>query len=180
MPWGLYAAPDLAARLGATDGAAAGDDVGPEALEGLPGLALGWRPGGDAWSLEGPEGRSASVPYAARMRSDDMQSLMQAAAAGLGVAALPDYVCAREAAAGRLARLLPGWTAGSPEISLLTHTRRGAPPQVEALAAYLLRELPGALAGGDGGGAGGGRPPRLHPHQKQVDRFVTSQGLDRA
>jgi DNA-binding transcriptional LysR family regulator len=77
--------------------------------------------------------------------------LKEAAAAGLGMAALPAYVCAEDVAAGRLIRLLPGWIAGSPEISLLTHGRRGAPPQVDALAAFLRRELPGVMNGGGSG-----------------------------
>lgn len=71
-----------------------------------------------------------------------MVCLKDAAAAGLGVVALPIYVCAEDVAAGRLSRLLPDWTAGLPEISLLAHERRGNPPQVDALAAFLRRELP--------------------------------------
>lgn len=139
VPWGLHGAPALAQRLGPL--------ASPTDLDGLPGLALGWRPGADAWSLKGPDGRSASVPFAARMRSDDMVCLKQAAAAGLGVAALPGYVCAGDVAAGRLIRLLPEWTAGTPEISLMTHGRRGNPPQVDALADFLLRELPDVMMG---------------------------------
>ncbi|WP_165907660.1 hypothetical protein [Primorskyibacter sedentarius] len=37
------------------------------------------------------------------------------------------------------------WTAGLPEISLLAHERRGNPPQVDALAAFLRRELPNVM-----------------------------------
>ncbi|WP_305968684.1 MULTISPECIES: LysR substrate-binding domain-containing protein [unclassified Mameliella] len=139
VPWHLFGAPDLAHEIGT--GAA------PTDLQGRPGLALGWRPGGNSWSLQGPGGSTASVPYAARMRSDDMVSLKQAAAAGLGVVALPAYVCAEDVSAGRLSRLLPDWTAGLPEISLLMHERRGNPPQVDALAAFLRRELPDAMNG---------------------------------
>ena len=74
-----------------------------------------------------------------------MVSLKEAAAAGLGVVALPAYVCAEDVAAGRLSRLLPDWTAGRPEISLLAHERRGNPPQVDALTAFLRRELPNVM-----------------------------------
>ncbi|WP_421907358.1 LysR substrate-binding domain-containing protein [Mameliella sp.] len=139
VPWHLFGAPDLAHEIGT--GAA------PTDLQGQPGLALGWRPGGNSWSLQGPGGSTASIPYAARMRCDDMVSLKQAAAAGLGVVALPAYVCAEDVSAGRLSRLLPDWTAGLPEISLLMHERRGNPPQVDALAAFLRRELPDAMNG---------------------------------
>ncbi|MBV6636759.1 MAG: LysR family transcriptional regulator, partial [Mameliella sp.] len=99
VPWHLFGSPGLAQQLG--------DGASPTDLEGQPGLALGWRPGGSSWSLQGPGGSSASVPFTARMRSDDMVSLKEAAAAGLGVVALPAYVCAEDVAAGRLCRFLP-------------------------------------------------------------------------
>jgi len=139
VPWHLFGSPDIARRTGAS--------ASPTELEGVPGLALGWRPGGNAWSLRGPGGSSASVPFAVRLRSDDIVMLKQAAAAGLGVVALPAYVCAEDVETGRLGRILPQWHAGLPEISLLMHERRGNPPQVDALADYLRRELPGAMGG---------------------------------
>jgi DNA-binding transcriptional LysR family regulator len=139
VPWHLFGSPGIAQQIGAS--------ASPTELEGQPGLALGWRPGGNSWLLQGPGGSSASVPFAARMRSDDMVTLKQAAAAGLGVVALPAYVCAEDVAAGRLSRLLPEWIAGLPEISLLMHERRGNPPQVDALATFLRRELPDVMNG---------------------------------
>ena len=81
------------------------------------------------------------------MRSDDMVTLKQAAAAGLGVVALPAYTCIEDVAAGRLIRLLPKWNAGLPEVSLLMHGRRGNPPQVDALAEFLRREMPDVMNG---------------------------------
>lgn len=139
VPWHLFGSPGLAQHIGAS--------ASPTALDGQPGLALGWRPGGGSWSLQGPGGSTASVPFAARMRSDDMITLKQAAAAGLGVVALPAYVCAEDVAVEQLSRLLPEWTAGMPEISLLMHERRGNPPQVDALAAFLRRDLPDVMNG---------------------------------
>lgn len=134
VPWQLFGAPSIAQQIGPM--------ASPADLDGLPGLTLGWRPGGNSWSLQGPGGAKASVPYATRMRSDDMVSLKQAAASGLGVVALPVYTCIQDVVAGRLSRLLPEWNAGLPEISLLMHGRRGNPPQVDALATFLRRELP--------------------------------------
>ena len=137
VPWYLFAARDIAKRLDAS--------ASPTDLDGEAALSLGWRPGGNSWSLVGPGGSTASVPYAVRLRSDDMSTLKQAAANGLGVVALPAYVCAEDISLGRLGRVLPHWTAGSPEISLLMHERRGNPPQVDALAAFLIRQLPGLM-----------------------------------
>lgn len=142
VPWHLYGSPGIAQQIGP-----AGT---PADLGGLPGLTLGWRPGGNSWSLQGPDGAKASVPFVSRLRSDDMATLKKAATAGLGVVALPVYTCTEDVAAGRLHRLLPEWNAGSPEISLLMHGQRGNPPQVEALATFLRRELPDVMKGGDG------------------------------
>lgn len=139
VPWHLFGSPSIAKKIGPSGS--------PADLDGLPGLTLGWRPGGNSWSLQGPDGANASVPFATRMRSDDMVTLKQAAAAGLGVVALPVYTCTEDVAAGRLSRLLPEWNAGLPEISLLMHGRRGNPPQVDALAAFLRRELPEVMNG---------------------------------
>jgi DNA-binding transcriptional LysR family regulator len=80
-----------------------------------------------------------------------MATLKRAAAEGHGVVALPAYACAEDVAAGRLSRLLPDWTAGVPEISLLMHERRGNPPQVDAFAAFLRRELPDIMRGAGSG-----------------------------
>lgn len=139
VPWYLFASPSIAQQIGPLSA--------PTDLDGLPGLTLGWRPGGNSWSLQGPDGTIASVPFAARLRSDDMVILKQAAAAGLGVVALPAYTCIEDVAAGRLIRLLPKWNAGLPEVSLLMHGRRGNPPQVDALAEFLRREMPNTMNG---------------------------------
>lgn len=64
------------------------------------------------------------------------------------MAALAACVCAEDVVAGRLCRLLRDWMAGSPEISFLMHGRRGSPPQVDALAAFLRRGLPEIMAAG--------------------------------
>ncbi|WOI32820.1 LysR substrate-binding domain-containing protein [Tritonibacter scottomollicae] len=86
-----------------------------------------------------------------RLRSDDMATLKQAAADGLGAVALPAYVCAEDIASGQLSQILPDWTAGTPAISLLMQERRGNPPQVDALATFLRNELPGVMRETDGG-----------------------------
>lgn len=137
VPWYLYGSPSLADHIGS--------NASPGDLESIPGLALGWRPGNSSWSLQGSSGQNVSVTFAPRMRSDDMVTLKQAAGSGLGAVALPAYVCAEDIENGRLRRILPEWTAGSPEISLLMHDRRGNPPQVDALAAFLRDHLPDVM-----------------------------------
>ncbi len=137
VEWHLFASADYIERFGAP--------LSPEDLDGHSGLAFGWRPSGDCWSLQSADHASASVPYAARLRSDDMVTLKEAAAQGLGIAALPAYVCREEVENGRLKRLLPAWISGAPELSLLMPSRRGAPPQVDAMVEFLRTELPTVL-----------------------------------
>jgi len=134
VPWHLFASPEYLESHGTPET--------PEELEGRAALTLGWRPDNDSWSLQAAGGTAATVPHQVRLRSDDMATLRHAAAQGLGIVALPHYVCRDEVAAGQLSRLLPDWTAGLPELSLLMPSRKGVPPQVEAMVAFLRKALP--------------------------------------
>lgn len=119
----------------------------PVALADRPALVLG-RPGAThQWSLTGGDGQTASVPCSVRFASDDMSTLKNAAALSLGLVALPAYVCRPEVEAGSLVRVLPGWTAGCPQISLLMPSRRGLLPAFEAFLDHLKQEMPAVLAG---------------------------------
>lgn len=137
VPWHLLASPDYLENHGTPET--------PAELEGRAALTLGWRADHDSWSLQDAGGTTATITHRVRLRSDDMATLKQAAAEGLGIVALPHYVCRDEVGAGRLCRLLPGWTAGLPELSLLTPSRKGVPPQVEAMVAFLRKEMPGVV-----------------------------------
>jgi DNA-binding transcriptional LysR family regulator len=71
-----------------------------------------------------------------------MSTLKTATMAGLGIVALPGYVCRAELRSGELVRVLPDWLAADARISLLKPTSRGALPVVRALADHLAEELP--------------------------------------
>ena len=51
------------------------------------------------------------VPLTPRLLVDDMLSLKQAAIGGLGIIALPGYVCRDDVQSGALRQVLPGWIA---------------------------------------------------------------------
>ncbi|WP_300543915.1 LysR substrate-binding domain-containing protein [Maricaulis sp.] len=133
-PWHLFAAPAYLDR--------AGHPETPDALLGHAGLKIGWKPETGQWTLHGGGDVTASIPFQPRLCSDDMLSLKQAAARGLGIVALPAYVCRDDEASGRLVRVLPDWIAGDAQISLLMPSRQGILPAVEALAGFLRRSLP--------------------------------------
>ncbi|MDA0688263.1 MAG: LysR substrate-binding domain-containing protein [Proteobacteria bacterium] len=136
--WGLFASPTYLEE--------AGTPKIPEQLAGHAGLKLGWKPELGYWSLKGPDGSDFSLPYKPRLCSDDMVTLKHSACAGLGIIGLPAYICRDDLKLGRLVRILPEWTAGDAEISLLMPSRQGVMPVVTAFANYLRKELPLAVA----------------------------------
>jgi DNA-binding transcriptional LysR family regulator len=137
-PWALFAAPGYLAR--------AGDPAGPAELADHAGLALGSRGNETIWRLRTPDGQAAEVPFSARLQSDDAETLKRAAIAGLGILALPRYVCRADVADGTLCRVLPAWTAGEAAITLLMPSRRSLLPSVRAFADFLIAEFPAAVA----------------------------------
>lgn len=132
-PWYLFASPAYLDRTGWP--------AHPAELDAHQGLKVGWKPELGQWSLRGPDAVQVTVPFRPRLCSDDMSTLAQAAAQGLGVVALPGYVCRTAVAEGRLVRVLPGWIAADAQLSMLLTTRRGRLPAVEALATHLCCEL---------------------------------------
>jgi len=136
--WGLFASPTYLKD--------AGTPTSPAELVGHAGLKLGWKPEVGSWSLKGPDGSDFSLPYEPKLCSDDMVTLKHASAAGLGIVGLPAYICRDDVKVGRLVRILPEWTAGDAEISLLMPSRQGVTPAVSAFAKFLKQELSLAVA----------------------------------
>lgn len=133
-PWFLFASPAYLER--------AGTPSTPEDLGSHVGLKVGWRRVLGEWSLRGPKGARSTVHFRPKLCSDDMSTLKKATVAGLGIVALPGYVCRPELLAGELVYVLPDWLAADAQISLLKPTSRGALPVVRALTEYLCTELP--------------------------------------
>lgn len=86
------------------------------------------------------------VPLSPRFLSDDMVGLKHAAIAGLGIVALPAYVCRDEVRSGRLRRVLPAWLAGDATITAVIRHRQGLLPSVRAFVDHLAAEFPRAVA----------------------------------
>jgi DNA-binding transcriptional LysR family regulator len=85
------------------------------------------------------------LQLAPRLLSDDMTGLKQAAIAGLGVVALPGYVCREEVRSGELRRVLPAWSADNSTITALIPYRQGLLPSVRAFLDHLAAEFPKAV-----------------------------------
>ncbi|WP_176484841.1 LysR substrate-binding domain-containing protein [Sphingomonas ginsenosidimutans] len=127
-------------------------NVGPhiDALEGLPTLSSTDLAGPVTWNLVGPDDATYDLRHEPRVRCEEFGALRAAAAAGLGVALLPDHVCWPDLDEGRLVRLFPGWHAQEGIVHLVFTTRRGLPPAVRAFIDHLAATFrSGLLAFGD-------------------------------
>ncbi|MEP9375952.1 LysR substrate-binding domain-containing protein [Aquabacter sp. CN5-332] len=82
------------------------------------------------------------MPLAPRLLGDDMVGLQQAAIKGLGVVALPGYVCRAAVRSGALRRVLPDWLAGDSTITALIPFRQGLLPSVRVFLDHLAAEFP--------------------------------------
>jgi DNA-binding transcriptional LysR family regulator len=99
------------------------------------------------WRLRRSGGRRQEiiVPLTPRLLIDDMFSLKEAAIGGLGIVALPGYVCRDEVQSGELRQILPGWIADDSTLTALMPYRQGLLPSVRAFVEHLAAELPKAV-----------------------------------
>jgi DNA-binding transcriptional LysR family regulator len=98
------------------------------------------------WRLRHVKAKSeVAVRLTPRLLSDDMIGLKQAAIAGLGIVALPGYVCREDVRSGALRRVLPAWLAGDSTITALIPYRQGLLPSVRVFIDHLAVELPKAV-----------------------------------
>ena len=101
-----------------------------------------------AWRLRHASERKREIvmPLTPRLMSNDMVGLKHAAIAGLGIVALPGYVCREELRSGALRRVLPTWLAGDSSLTALLPYRQGLLPSVRAFIEHLAVQLPKAVA----------------------------------
>jgi len=139
VPWHLFASPGYLAERGRPG--TPGDLAGHSALFMLRGNAE------LAWNLIDEGGSNVRVsPLEPRMVAACTTTLKAAACAGLGVLAVPAYICRDEVRAGALVRVLPGWLAESSTITALLPNRRGMLPAVRAFLDHLAMEFPKAVS----------------------------------
>jgi len=133
-PWFLFAAPDYLDRRGLP--------LAPADLTGHDTLIM-LRPGHPpAWKVKHPTRGEVMVPVEPRLAGNDLVMLKQAAQDGLGIVALPGYVCREDVKSGGLRRILPDWMAGEANITAVTPFRHGLLPSVRAFVDFLVQEIP--------------------------------------
>jgi DNA-binding transcriptional LysR family regulator len=118
----------------------------PQDLRSHPSLFMMRTAVAPVWRLRrSSQAKEVVIPLAPRLMSDDMIGLKQAAIAGLGIVALPGYVCRDEVRAGILRRVLPTWLAGDSTITALIPYRQGLLPSVRVFLDHLAAEFPKAV-----------------------------------
>ena len=88
------------------------------------------------WKLHDDKG-TVEVPVRAHMAGDDFGYVREATLAGGGVALIPRLICAKDEAAGRLVRVLPGFEAKGARLYVLYPWAAHVPARVAAFRDFL-------------------------------------------
>jgi DNA-binding transcriptional LysR family regulator len=112
--------------------------------------ALLWAGSGDAAATPrlAKDGGTVTLPGTPRLVAQDLGALHAAVAAGLGIGALPEFMCRNGLAMKRLVRLLPDWAVADPiELTAVSPATRAAEPAVRSFVDFLAANIVPALAG---------------------------------
>ncbi|MDQ6646507.1 MAG: LysR substrate-binding domain-containing protein, partial [Pseudomonadota bacterium] len=123
---------------------AEGRPTQPDELARLPALSMREHEGPQLWELIDADGKQTNVEVKARLISGDFAVLLEAARRGMGVALLPEFVCASSITAGELEVVLPEWSVPEGTMHFVYPSRRGMLPGVRALVDFLADRLPAA------------------------------------
>jgi DNA-binding transcriptional LysR family regulator len=123
-----------------------GRPVVPDDLVKLPALSMREHEGAQLWGLIGANAAHVNVAVQARLICGDFAVLLESARRGLGVALLPEFVCAPAVTSGELEVVLPQWSAPEGTMHFVYPSRRGMLPGVRALVEFLAERLPAATA----------------------------------
>ncbi|WP_376093783.1 LysR substrate-binding domain-containing protein [Roseomonas sp. CCTCC AB2023176] len=137
--FGVFAAPDyLRAR---------GEPGSPAELAGHARLGFTLTSGRPLDFTLGAGEECVSLSPSGRFVGDDIEGVLEAAIAGLGLAYLPTFIAAGAVRSGALRRVLEAsWIDGAP-VHLLLPQPRQVPRRVRALADHLVAVMRGATAG---------------------------------
>lgn len=129
----LVASPELLAGHGTPASA--------PALAAYPTVSLTDATGPDRWILQRAGGEEIEVVHEPRISSSSPSIVRDAAADGVGVAALPEWSCRELLESGGLVRILPDWTRRQGVVHMVFTSRRGLLPGVRAVLDFLADAL---------------------------------------
>jgi DNA-binding transcriptional LysR family regulator len=114
----------------------------PEDLERLPLLSWFEHEGAQLLELIDADGARVSVEMKARMICGEFNVIYEAAKRGMGIAALPEFICASAILGGELEVVLPEWSIPQGIAHFVYASRRGQLPGVRAFIDFLAERLP--------------------------------------
>lgn len=114
-----------------------GKPATPQDLERLDTVSMGANDGRIAWTLIGPGGTTFVWNQRPRVVADDLLTCKFMAVGGVGVCALPDYMCREELARGELVQVLPGWAPRPGIFHAVFPSHRGMVPAVRRFLDFL-------------------------------------------
>ena len=100
------------------------------------------------WRFHGAAG-AVAVTVSGRFSTDNGESTLRAALAGIGIVLTAEVVTRADLAAGRLIAVLPGWEPEPVPVTLVYPSRRNLPPRVRAVISFITADIlprPEALA----------------------------------
>lgn len=97
------------------------------------------------WDLQDAQGQVQRVDLQPRLTGHDFPLLKALAMAGMGIALLPEPVCADDVRANALEVVLPGWRLPQGLCHAVFPSRRGLLPAVRVFIDYLAEHLPAQL-----------------------------------
>ena len=101
----------------------------PQDLEKHASITFGAGAMPSVWTLFAGE-QKTEVHLSPRLTVNDFEMMGDAARAGLGIAFMPEFVCAADLRAGRLKQVLPAWCSAEAPVQALYPTARHLSPKV--------------------------------------------------
>lgn len=83
-----------------------------------------------------------AIGITARYAVSSVELVHRAALAGHGIAILPAFLCANDLSAGKLVRVLDGWSPGETAVHLVYPSRRHLSARVRAFVDLVVERLP--------------------------------------
>jgi DNA-binding transcriptional LysR family regulator len=93
------------------------------------------------WHYTGKNGEEASVRPTGQLGVNNGEALVPALLAGLGIAALPDFILGDALQQGQIEAILPGWDLPQSAAHFITPPGGPRPARVELLAEFLVTRL---------------------------------------
>jgi DNA-binding transcriptional LysR family regulator len=95
----------------------------------------------DAWRFANAAGETVTVRPSGRLRVNNGDAALPAVIAGVGIAAMPEFIGGEAVADGRLEKILEDWQGLPANLYLLTPPNGPRPARVQVLVDFLIQRL---------------------------------------